>query len=85
MTTGPVSVVAFRPDGHTLAATTDNGVAGLWNLNADDAIRRICKRSAGALSRQQWNRTFRSSRTHRHVFARLTTESPQRLGSGPRS
>ncbi|WP_242434242.1 hypothetical protein [Streptomyces sp. CB01580] len=39
-----------------LAATTDDGVVGRWNLDVDAAIRRIRASSAGALSRQQWQR-----------------------------
>nr|WP_095872514.1 hypothetical protein [Streptomyces sp. TLI_235] len=56
MTTGPVSVVAISPDGNILAATTDQGVAGLWNLSVDDAIRRICRTTAGTLDAKQWSR-----------------------------
>lgn len=48
--------VAFSPDGHTLAATTDDGVATLWDLKVESAISRICAGSPGALSRQQWKR-----------------------------
>ncbi|MCX5215976.1 hypothetical protein OG689_43340 [Kitasatospora sp. NBC_00240] len=56
VTTGPVAIVAFSPNSRILAATTDDGVVGLWNLTTDEAIHRICETSASALSPQQWNR-----------------------------
>lgn len=55
--TGPaqaVTSVAFSPDGHTLAATTDDGVATVWDLNVDAAIRVVCANSAGALNSRNW-------------------------------
>jgi WD40 repeat protein len=55
VTTGPVSVLAFSPDGHTLAATTGDGVATVWDLNVEAAIHDICANSAGALSSQNWS------------------------------
>ncbi|MFF2727413.1 AAA family ATPase [Streptomyces sp. NPDC058008] len=54
--TGFVAVLAFGPDSRTLAATTDDGVATLWDLNVETAISRICAGSSGALTRQQWSR-----------------------------
>lgn len=60
---GPLTVpggslwsVAFSPDSRTLAATTDGGVATLWDLDVESAISRICAGSSGALTRQQWSR-----------------------------
>ena len=54
VTTGPVSVLAFSPDGHTLAATTDDGVATVWDLDVEAAIRVVCANSAGALNSRNW-------------------------------
>ena len=54
--TGFVAVLAFSPDGRTLAATTDDGVATLWDLNVKAAISRICAGSSGALDQKQWSR-----------------------------
>jgi hypothetical protein len=54
--TGFVAVLAFGPDSRTLAATTDEGVATLWDLNVESAVSRICAGSSGVLTRQQWSR-----------------------------
>ncbi|MCZ4125140.1 nSTAND1 domain-containing NTPase [Streptomyces sp. H39-S7] len=56
LSTGPVHTVTFAPDGHTLAVTSDDGVVGVWGLTVDEAIRRICAGSTGALGPQQWSR-----------------------------
>ncbi|MFF4456350.1 WD40 repeat domain-containing protein [Streptomyces goshikiensis] len=56
LTTGPVHTVTFAPDGHTLTVTSDDGVVGVWSLTVDEAIRRICAGSTGALGPQQWSR-----------------------------
>ncbi|MEU9305456.1 WD40 repeat domain-containing protein [Streptomyces sp. NPDC048269] len=56
LTTGPVHAVTFAPDGHTLAVTSDDGVVGVWSLTVDEAIRRICAGSTGALGPHQWSR-----------------------------
>ncbi len=50
MDTGFVAVLAFSPDGRTLAATTDDGVATLWDLDVESAVSRVCAASSGALS-----------------------------------
>ncbi|HTP27309.1 MAG TPA: WD40 repeat domain-containing protein [Anaeromyxobacteraceae bacterium] len=35
---GPVSSVAFSPDGHTLATATENGTVQLWDLQRDRLV-----------------------------------------------
>ncbi|MFJ5043701.1 NACHT and WD repeat domain-containing protein [Streptomyces sp. NPDC088719] len=54
--TGFVAVLAFSPDSRTLAATTDDGVATLWDLEVESSISRICAASSGALGKEEWKR-----------------------------
>ncbi|WGP09467.1 hypothetical protein [Streptomyces sp. SH5] len=54
--TGFVAVLAFSPDSRTLAATTDDGVATLWDLDVESSISRICAASSGALGKEEWKR-----------------------------
>ncbi|MFF8985318.1 hypothetical protein ACF08E_18260 [Streptomyces globisporus] len=54
--TGFVAVLAFSPDSRTLAATTDDGVATLWDLDVESSINRICAASSGALGKEEWER-----------------------------
>ncbi|MGW0645507.1 nSTAND1 domain-containing NTPase [Streptomyces badius] len=54
--TGFVAALAFSPDSRTLAATTDDGVATLWDLDVESSIRRICAASSGALGKEEWKR-----------------------------
>ncbi|MFH8868398.1 AAA family ATPase [Streptomyces griseus] len=52
--TGFVAVLAFSPDSRTLAATTDDGVATLWDLDVESSISRVCAASSGALGEDEW-------------------------------
>ena len=52
--TGAVYSVTFSPDGHTLASGSTDGITRLWNLNARDAIERICV-TTGGLRLRQWH------------------------------
>jgi WD40 repeat protein len=66
--TGPsvVNSVVFSPDGKTLAAaggvgtaqmlaiSEGDGIAQMWNLNVDYAIKRICASTGNALTPGQW-------------------------------
>jgi WD40 repeat protein len=54
VSTVPVDGVAFSPDGHTLATSSDDGTIRLWNLNVQYAIQRICS-AAGDLTPGQWH------------------------------
>lgn len=47
--------VAFSPDRDFLAASSANGVTLLWDRNVNDAIKRICESTAGAMSQSLWN------------------------------
>ena len=50
-------MVAFSPDGHTLAAgSDDDGKIWLWNLDVDHAIDRICATTSDNLTPEQWAR-----------------------------
>lgn len=46
-----IGPVVFSPDGRTLASA--GNTVGLWELNLDQAIRKICATS-GNLTREQW-------------------------------
>lgn len=51
---GVVTTVAFSPDGHTLTTGSDDDTVRLWNLNIDDASRRICASTQDTLTPAQW-------------------------------
>jgi len=59
--TSGVSSVAFSPDGHTFAASSDNpdpqrdaGSVRLWDLDIGHIVHRICTTTSGQLTSQQW-------------------------------
>ncbi len=47
-------LVAFSPDG-TFLASASGTTLGLWDLNADHAIQRICATTRGVLTPQRWH------------------------------
>lgn len=47
--------MAFGPDGKFLASASANSV-GLWDLDAQRAIQRICGATRNVLTPEQWKR-----------------------------
>lgn len=45
--------LAFSPDGHFLATGSDDAL-GLWDLDVDHAIERICDTTRGILTPELW-------------------------------
>jgi WD40 repeat protein len=52
--TDTVSGLAFSPDGHTLAVTTDTGTLTVWDLNVDHWIAGACAIGGRGLTRSEW-------------------------------
>jgi WD40 repeat protein len=58
---GPVTSVAFSPDGHSLVSGSEDGTLVLWNLTELNAIRnypleRACALTGRGLSHDEWTR-----------------------------
>ena len=53
--TGNVSWVAFRPNGHTLASSSDDHTAQLWETDPDRAVARACGLAHPTISREEWD------------------------------
>jgi WD40 repeat protein len=49
-----VTSVAFSPDGDTLASASYDLTARLWTLDTDRAVRLVCARTGGDLTRAAW-------------------------------
>ncbi|MDX6348560.1 MAG: hypothetical protein QOF84_3350 [Streptomyces sp.] len=56
--TDAVRAVAFNPTGTVLASAARDGTMRLWNLDADEAIHRICIRTANTVGPDEWSRLF---------------------------
>ncbi|MFY9809075.1 MAG: hypothetical protein WAK86_17725, partial [Pseudonocardiaceae bacterium] len=52
--TNEVLSVAFSPDGHTLASGSFDHTVWLWEMNADQAIQRICASTTNTLTPAKW-------------------------------
>ncbi|MGH3998143.1 MAG: WD40 repeat domain-containing protein [Pseudonocardiaceae bacterium] len=52
--TNDVNKVAFSPDGHTLASGSEDQTVRLWEMNIDQAIRRICATTTNTLTPAKW-------------------------------
>ncbi|MEV6957832.1 WD40 repeat domain-containing protein [Streptomyces sp. NPDC051207] len=49
-----VTSVAFSPDGHTLTSASNDLTARVWTLDTDRAVRHICARTGGDLTKAAW-------------------------------
>ncbi len=58
--TDSVASVAFSPDGHTLSSGGNDNTVRFWEMNADQAIQRICAITTNALTRANWEQYFSS-------------------------
>lgn len=52
-TTG--NFLSFRPGSHMLTVSSGADTVRLWNLDADEAIRRICSTTRGVLTPEKWH------------------------------
>lgn len=49
-----VNRVAFSADGTTLYSTGADGLAGVWTLDPDEAVARICADLSGDFADEDW-------------------------------
>ena len=47
--------LAFRPASSMLGVSSGTDTVRLWNLDVDQAIRRVCATTRGVLTRERWD------------------------------
>lgn len=52
-TTG--NFLSFSPAGHMLGVSSGTDTVRLWNLDVEEAIRRVCSTTRGVLTREKWH------------------------------
>lgn len=62
---GPVTAVAFSPDGHTLAGSSTDGTTTLWHPHPDQVIADICRTLDRNLTHDEWHQFLPQQPYHR--------------------
>jgi WD40 repeat protein len=53
---GPISGIAFSPDGRTVVTSSDDKAIRLWETDPERVAERICRTAYPRLSEKEWTR-----------------------------